>query len=191
MLISKILKSLTILSMCALFATAFINSDDLVNGIITAKTFYFYGICVIILFLVVINLLIRNYSIKISFNILDISLVAFYLYNLVRLVFTVEVPFYNTRIIQFTLLILLYFIFKNYFKNFRLDKITNAFFILIAFLVAGLLQAIIGLFQAHNLFGYYSGYFLAFGTFGNPAPYTGFIISVLPFSLGLYLFLDY
>jgi len=187
---NKLFKYLLTISLCSLFATAFIISDELVNGVWTAKTFYFYAVCVITFCLLAVNLLLRKDNLKISFNILDLSLLAFYLYNVVRLSFTKEVLFYNARIIQFTFLIALYFIFKSYFQNFRSDKFSVPFFIIAAFLAAGLLQACIGLFQAHNLFGYYSGHFLAFGTFGNPAPYTGFIISVLPFSLGLYLFFD-
>lgn len=186
----KILDFLIVFLLCALFGTAFTVSDELVDGVWTAKTFYFYGVCVITFGLVAINLLARKDLLKISFNVLDISLIAFYLYNLIRLFFTKEVPLYNARIIQFTFLLILYFIIKKYFKHLSFDKISPAFFIIVAFLVAGLYQACIGLFQAHNLFGYYSGNFLAFGTFGNPAPYTGFIISVLPFSLGIYLFLD-
>ncbi len=187
---TKLLKYLLTISICTLFATAFIVSGELVDGVWTAKTFYFYGACIVVFSLLALNLFVRKESLKISFNILDISLITFYLYNVVRLIFTEEIPLYNARIITFTFLLVLYFIFKKYFSNYRLNKITPAFFIVAAFLTAGLLQACIGLFQAHNLFGYYSGYFLAFGTFGNPAPYTGFIISVLPFSFGLYLLLD-
>jgi O-antigen ligase len=187
---NKLFNYLLTISICALFATAFIVSDELVDGVWTAKTFYFYSVCTVTFTIICLNLLLRKDSLNIEFNILDISLIIFYLYNVMRLVFTEEVPLYNARIITFTFLLVLYFVFKNYFKNFDLNRITVPIFIIITFLIVGLAQACIGLFQAHNLFGYNSGYFLAFGTFGNPAPYTGFIISILPFSLGLYLLLD-
>ncbi len=182
--------NILVIFLLALFYVSFIQSDQLINGIWTGKTFYFYGVCVIAFTLITFNLLFKREAIKLNFNILDISLIAFYLYSVIRLVFTEEVPTYNARIITFTLLLILYFIFKKYFSNYNFNKVAPALFIIIAFLLAGLFQACIGLFQAHNLFGYYSGFFLAYGTFGNPAPYTGFIISVLPFSLGLYLLLE-
>lgn len=120
----------------------------------------------------------------------DIFLLAYFFYGTIRLIFSEHIPLYNARIITFTFLIIFYFIFKYFLKNFLNSKFTPAHILIITFLAAGFWQASIGLFQSHNLFGYYSGYFKALGTFGNPAPYTGFIISVLPFSLGLFLLLD-
>ncbi len=182
--------NILVIFLLPLFYVSFIQSDQLVNGIWTGKEFYFYFISVIVFLVGLIMLFFNKRELEFSFNMLDASLLAYYFYNIVRLVFTEHIPLYNTRIIQFTFLLLFYFIFKNYFKKLNSNNFAPAYILIIAFLIAGFWQASIGLFQSHNLFGYHSGYFKVLGTFGNPAPYTGFIISVLPFSLGLFLLLD-
>ena len=186
-MVTKILKYSIVFALCSLFVTAFIVSYNLVDGVNTSKTFYFYGVSVIVFFLGSILLLFRKEPIKLSINKLDVALIAYYLYSVARLAFTSEVPFYNSRIVIFTFLIIYYFIFKSYFKDFTTAKFSPAFLIIISFLIAGFWQACIGTFQMQGLFGYYPSPLGSSGTLGSPNPYSGYIISVLPFAFGLYL----
>ena len=183
----RIIKILLITLLCSVFATAFMVSFDLADGTFTAKTFYFYLICVAIAISLSIYFISNKEEIKFSLNKLDFALLIFYGYSLIRLLFTEQVPLYNARIISFTFLIILYFIFKKIFFNHSKEKPNYAiYFILISYLTAGLLQGLIGLFQTYEIFGFsHSNEFIAVGSFGNPAPYASFIESVLPFAFGI------
>ncbi len=189
-MVNQVLKYLITLALCALFANAFIVSDNLVDGVWTAKTFYFYGVSLIVFAFGVIKLLFNKLEYKLSLTSVDIALLLFYVYSVLRLLFTEYVPTYNARIIIFTFLIIYYFVFKAYIKAFTLQKFTPGFLLILSFLAAGFWQACLGNFQAQQLLGYFATALGSSGTFGNPAPYTGYIISVLPFALGLYVFLN-
>lgn len=187
----KYLNTIVTILVCSLFATALLVSDKLVDGVWTAKNFYFQFICILIIILLLIKYLFAQVKVKIHFTKLDYFLLGYFLYNVARLVFTPEIPLYNTRIVILSLLIFLFYFFESVLNKFSVIRYNHSFFIIISFLLIGIIQASIGLFQAYNILGYFSsGNFFAFGTFGNPAPFTGFIISSLPFSLGLYLLFE-
>lgn len=120
-------------------------------------------------------------------NILDILLLFYAAYNLIRLISTPHVPVFNNRIIELVFLLLFYFGIKYVLLDSSGTKTTPALIVITGFLLAGFLQSMLGIFQAHNLFGYYSNYFLTTGTFGNPSYYSGFLTSVFPFAAGIYL----
>jgi O-antigen ligase len=186
-MLKKVINILLIMLLGAVFATAFMVSADLVDGTFTAKTFYFYLVCVAIFISLAVYLITNKTEIIFSLNKLDFVLLLFYGYSLIRLLFTEQVPLYNARIISFTFLIILYFIFKQIFFKRSKEKPNYAiYFLLFAYLTAGLLQGLIGLFQTYEIFGFSrANEFIAVGSFGNPAPYAGFIESVLPFAFGL------
>ena len=180
-------KILFIVFLCSVFATAFMVSSDLVDGIFTTKTFYFYLVFISIIVSFVIYLISSKPEIKFTLNKLDIALLIFYGYSFIRLIFTEQIPLYNARIVTFTFLIILYFIFKQiFFKHSKENLGYTIYFLLFSFLTAGLLQGFIGLLQTYEIFGFsHSNEFIAVGSFGNPAPYAGFIESVLPFAFGI------
>ncbi len=122
-----------------------------------------------------------------SLNKLDIIVLLYYLYSLVRLIFTENVPVINNNFTILTLILSFYFIFKYLFQKYTVTLVNSAFILILSFCTAVFFQAIIGLFQAHNLFGFYSGHFITTGSFENPSPYAGYIASALPFAFGLYL----
>jgi hypothetical protein len=155
------------------------------NEMNISMIFYYYLICLLlIIFLAYLVFTIRE--IKFSLNAIDIALFLFYFYSVIRLIFTTQIPLYNARIICFTFHIVLYLLFKTvFFRHYSGQPNYSKYIILFAFLSAGLLQGIIGLFQTYEIFGYYRNRFIATGSFKNPAPYAGFIESVIPFSFGL------
>ncbi|MCB0751285.1 MAG: O-antigen ligase family protein, partial [Ignavibacteriae bacterium] len=124
-------------------------------------------------------------KISISLNILDLVILLFYAYNSVRLLFTEFSAFDNDKFITLTLLICYYFIFKH-LVSYQGKYIFPLIVLLCIFLVVGLLQSLIGLFQVYNLFGYSSPFYSLTGSFDNLAPYSGFIVTFLPFAFGLY-----
>ncbi len=186
-MMKKYTNFILVLLLCLIFGVVFIRNDELVNSF-AAKMFYFYFISIIVFFAVSFNLIFLKKDIKISLNKLDFLILLYYGYNFIRLIFTEHVPIYNDKFIILTFLIGYYFLFKIFFINSKLDKNYIIVALIVSFCLASFLQSLIGLFQVHSLFGFHSGYFKSVGSFDNPSPYSGFVVSTLPFALGLYVF---
>lgn len=165
--------------------TIYIYSDNLVNGRYTLKYFYFVMTGIVIISLVSIITLFKNKAITIS-NI-DCLIIIFYLYLFVRMVFTSNVPLENTRFITYTVLLVLYFIWKNQFKNNHFYQVYMFGLLMVA---SG--QAIYGLMQFYHIIPLPPtiGLFKVTGNFGNPSPYASFLGPLVPLSLGIYLLTD-
>ena len=170
------------------FFTVFINKNDLVDSL-TGKTLYFYFISTIVFAFVILKLLAEKRELTISLNKLDVLILVYYSYNFVRLIFTEYVPINNEKFINLTLLIGYYFLFKTLIRN-KEEKNYSAIILISAFLFTGLSQALLGLFQYYNLFGFTSNYYRAIGSFSAMAPYSSFVVSTLPFAFGLYMLIN-
>src|SRR5690606_24794471 len=90
----------------------------------------------------------------------------------------------------FAFLTALYFLWKkllSFDRDCRIDLIGK---ILIAsFFISGTLQAIYGITQLYNISpGVIGAQFKVIGTLGNPDYFAGYLISIAPFALGIYIF---
>jgi hypothetical protein len=94
-----------------ILTTPFIYSDELYNGVVSAKQIWFYGTMALLMFVAAIDLLFTRRSLKVSLNYIDISLLAFYAYYAIRAATTPYMPMlHNQRFINWTLLVVMYFI---------------------------------------------------------------------------------
>ncbi|MCF7740235.1 MAG: O-antigen ligase family protein [Candidatus Marinimicrobia bacterium] len=179
--------SLFIILTAPLF-TVFIWSDKLVNGRYTTKAFYFYLVSVIVFSMIGISLFAKQ-SIKIKLNKLDIAILIFYLYSVVRMLFTPNTPVNNTRFLNHTILLGFYFLWKYHLSG-RNNQVPIRISILLL-LIVGLGQALHGLLQLYNIIPVPPniGGFKVFGSFGAPNHYASFLGPFLPISLGVYLLL--
>ena len=168
-----------------LFITPFIWNMDIMYSILMAKTFYFYAVSALLFTTIIIYLIMIKHTAEIKLNLLDITIIVFLTYQFFRLLFTEYSSLDNDKFIIQLLLTVHYFILRTLFKNER------AKFILIClFLLAGLGQAVYGMLQLYNLNpGYPVFRFKIIGTLINPNSYAGYLITVLPFSFGLYEFI--
>ncbi|MBL1212909.1 MAG: hypothetical protein HND52_06090 [Ignavibacteriae bacterium] len=180
-----------IISICLilLLGTAFVTSNKLISNE-AARTFYVEFVSVITIIFISINFIARKKPFLLKLNILDILILGYVAYSIIRLFFTPYVPIINDRIIVLVFLTLFYFCIKFVSLKPNLKSITPISILIISFFIIGTLQAIIGIFQAHNLFGFYSHYFLTTGTFGNPSYYSGFLTPIFPLAFGLYIFTE-
>lgn len=165
-------------------------SKELMNGILSEKTFYFYALSSIIFFTVGIYLLFKKNQLKLELNLLDIFLLLFLIYCLIRLLFTEYASIDDTYFLWFAFLTALYFLWKkllSFDRDCRIDLIGK---ILIAsFFISGTLQAIYGITQLYNISpGVIGAQFKVIGTLGNPDYFAGYLISIAPFALGIYIF---
>ncbi len=103
-----------------LFVTPFVVSDKIYNGVIAAKEFWFFGVVAAMLLYSGIRLLFKRSSVKISLNLTDILLLAFYAWCFLRAIFTPYTPFWHNHKLQvLTGMMVVYFFVKNTIKNER------------------------------------------------------------------------
>lgn len=180
-------KYIIALLLSMIFTVIFFKSDELADGIFTAKMFYFYFAAVIIIAALIPYYIGTIYKKDISLKIsaLDAAVLFFYVYSFIRLL-TTQTSLYNDRFFCFTLLLIFYFSFKKVFKSgIFTNTVSPGYIILFIFLSAGFLQSLIGLFQTYGILGFTHVQFLATGSYDNPAPYAQFIGAVLPFAFGI------
>jgi O-antigen ligase len=206
---------LQVIIIALLFVTPFKVSNELFNGLITAKEFWFLGVVSFILFYGGAHLLFTKQALKINLNLPDILLLAFYAWCYARACFTSFTPIlYNHKLQMLTGGLVVYFFIKSLKHGFdsaqppqkteRFDSLsasqsnnqtiehsnipTFKHLIILSFLLSGLIQAVYGLLQ---LYGYYPSnhnLFKITGSFFNPAPYALYLAVVFPMALGMYLF---
>ena len=145
----ELYKNIFTLFLSLIFISVFIRNNELIDSL-TAKTFYFYFLSIVVFGITTISLFFIRKKIIISLNILDFVILLFYSYNFVRLLFTEFAAFDNDKFIIMTLLVCYYFIFKH-LVSYRGKYNFSLLILLYVFLVVGLFQSFIGLFQVYNL----------------------------------------
>lgn len=159
-----------------------INVQEYVLPTITSKFIYFmYGIlslCGIYTFNIIFSK-----EITFSFSKIDIALFVLVLYISFNRYFIQSQYGFSIRYIELLGLSFLYVVLRSI-------DVKNYFWLLLAVILSGIIQAVYGNLQ---LLGYYpsnhSGFKMT-GSFFNPGPYAGFLVSVWAVALGMYLFKD-
>ncbi|HEX3007326.1 MAG TPA: O-antigen ligase family protein, partial [Bacteroidales bacterium] len=184
-----------------LFVTPFMVSDEIYNGVIMAKEFWFFGVVALMLLYSAIQMLIKKDKLRIEFNLVDILLLAFYTWCFIRAIFTPYTPFYYNHKLQIlTGMMIVYFFVKNAIRNENYEGKNYSFipsfihslipkpfiisFLIFSFILSGFLQAIYGLLQLYGIYPSYNSYFKITGSFFNPAPYAMYLAVVFPVALG-------
>lgn len=171
------------------FLTVFMTSRELYNGILTAKMFYFYAVNTLLLLSIAFYLVFKKKSITITLSLLDILILIFLAYNFLRLLTTDYSAIQDDYFVWLVLLTILYFVWK-YFITFDVnDKLNKSAIILFTvFILSGLLQAFYGIMQLYGISpGIVSSQFKVIGTLGNPDYFAGYLVSVAPCALGIFL----
>lgn len=158
-----------------------ITDASLINPTQSGKFIFFsYGIILIAL-LFVIRAAFNNTPLVLRVNILDILLLPLFVYIIINRYWIQPTHGFSMRFYELTGLSILYIVLRN---------ISSKVFpyLLLAIVISAIVQAIYGNLQ---LWGYYPSYHSGFkmtGSFFNPGPYAGFLASVFPIVLGIYLF---
>ncbi|WP_281299297.1 O-antigen ligase family protein [Flavobacterium limnophilum] len=159
-----------------------VNSPEYVLPTITTKLIYFLYGNLILLGLYSFTLVFTK-SISFSFSKIDIALLVLVLYITLNRYCIQSHYGFSIRYIELLGLSFLYVVLRNIgLKNYP--------WLLLAIVVSGIIQAVYGNLQ---LLGYYTSNHSGFkmtGSFFNPGPYAGFLVSVWSVALGMYLFKD-
>lgn len=160
---------------------SFAVSEAMVHPEQTAKTFAFLYSFAGIAPLFVIQLLWRKGRFAIRITMIDFVLALLFGYMLINRYLLQDMYSFSFRFYELLGLAVLYVIIR------QIDARYYSWFLL-ALVGSGILQAVYGNLQ---LYGYYPSHhpnFALTGSFFNPGPYGGFLATVFPAALGLYLF---
>jgi O-antigen polymerase len=178
--ISKIL--LVAFTALLLLAIPQLNMSEYVLPTITTKTIYFLYAS-IILFGLYSFTIVYTKSISFSFSKIDVALLILVIYITLNRYYIQSHYGFSIRYIELLGLSFLYVVLRNIgLKNYP--------WLLFAIVVSGIIQAVYGNLQ---LLGYYTSNHSGFkmtGSFFNPGPYAGFLVSVWSVALGMYLYKD-
>lgn len=159
-----------------------LNIQEYVLPTISSKMIYFlYGcmiLCIVYTFIIVFSK-----EISLSFSKIDIALFALVLYITFNRYFIQSYYGFSIRYIELLGLSFFYVVLRTIALKYYP-------WLLLSIVISGIMQAVYGNLQ---LFEYYpsnhSGFKMT-GSFFNPGPYAGFLVSVWTVALGLYLFKD-
>lgn len=181
---NKIVIILTVL-ISLIFLTTFFSSFNLIDGFETAKTLYFYLVINILIIISFAILLFNRRKVKAGLNFIDLSIILYYLYICLGLVFVSFNNLNNSHLMIMTFLIIFYFFIKYLNKNKEACKQIRL--IIIVFITAGIIQCIICLLQLYGFIPSFSDYFMMTGTLGNPELLSGYLSSIIPFAFSYYI----
>lgn len=157
-----------------------INDTRLVNSTITSKLIYFLYGCLVLLSLYSLSIVFSK-KITFPFSKIDVALFALVSYIVLNRYCIQSHYGFSIRLIELLGLSFIYIVL-------RFISLKNYPWLLLSIVVSGIIQAIYGNLQ---LLGYYTSNHPEFkmtGSFFNPGPYAGFLVSTWAVALGMYLF---
>lgn len=159
-----------------------INIQEYVLSTITSKFIYFLYVCIALLGFYILHV-VSDQKKQYSFSKLDLALFALLSYITINRYFIQSNYGFSIRYMELLGLSFLYIILRSI-------SLKNYYWLLLSIVVSGIIQAVYGNLQ---LLGYYASNHSGFkmtGSFFNPGPYAGFLVSVWAVALGMYLFKD-
>ncbi|MDA3904673.1 MAG: hypothetical protein PF484_01220 [Bacteroidales bacterium] len=155
------------------------NSNVLINGIQTDKSFSFFYSILALVAISAIAILFRKNKLHINITIIDILLLAYVSWVSINKYLVHDVYCFSLKYYELLGLSVLYIII-------RLINIKYYLLFLVAICISGTIQAIYGCLQLWGYYPSHHGLFKMTGSFFNPEPYAGFMRAVLPVAVGLY-----
>ena len=172
---TKILSLVLLIPFCLVLSTVFAVDETLAKGIVSAKYFWFYAAMGITFIVTLVVYGFRRNTLKIFA--VDILLALFVSFVLVINQF-VFIHAITTKWILLLQLLVLFIIFRISLK----DK-TMRFYVLLFFIITGLVEAIWGLRQLYCFVPSNHNLFKLTGSFFNSGPYSGYLVVVAPLAL--------
>jgi O-antigen polymerase len=158
--------------------------DQFVDQFTLSKHYYFSFLFIPFALILVYSLIKSNKKTELHLTYLDVWVSLFYLYSIIRLVFTPNEVLLNPNVLNHTLLFVLYWIVKTAIKAYTDNELKNHFTYLISGLnILLILYSIYGLFEYFSIIKPSNSDFKIGGAFGNPGPYANFLAALVPFSL--------
>ena len=162
------------------FVVTFIKGESLMNGLESGK---WMGVSVVGVFATIVLgiqlLFLKRRGGRVDF--IDIGVIMFVCWIVIRRVISDDVTNYISISLPVVTLLIIYC-----FYRLNLNR-TNFFSVIIIYLLVIDIQAVLGLCQLYGLIPSNHSGFLLTGSFHNPGPYSGFLVSGLPLAIGVIL----
>jgi O-antigen polymerase len=160
------------------------SSSNFNEKFVAPKNYYFFFLMLPLVAFIFIAGIRTKLKFCYKINLLDASVIAYYLYNLFRLLFTENIDLYNIFFIRDSLLVILYLLLKDVVSGYSNDEFKKYFnCLIIGFIILLSINALYGIIQYFSATPHKSKDLIIGGSFGNPGPYTNFIVLLLPFIL--------
>lgn len=189
-----------LLILLPLLVIPFVYSNDLYNGIISAKQLWFYGAMALLIVGTAALFVFTKPSVSFVLNRIDVLVLIFYGYLVLRTITTPQIALlHNSRFVNYTLCVILYFVIRYIIARTTRSEIDQPHLssqirtgfsdiLIFVLILSGLGQAVWGLLQLYDILQGFSNYFKITGTFFNPAPYALYLAVIFPLALGNILF---
>ncbi len=177
------MKPLHTIFLSASFFSSLFFSFSLTNGFDSTKLIYFYTLISAVLMSSSWLIFKAKKVPSFSINLIDIIIIIASVAVLIRILFISQANF-----IPLCLSVLLYFLLRGILSSKANTRTVQI--LIFAFLIAGILQAVIALLQLYSLLPSLNPFFKMTGTFGNPDALAGYLTCITPFALGIYLFTE-
>ena len=182
-----ICRSLTLLHVATitlLLATSFLVNPDFFNPLITAKQWGLEQVLLLTAFSLVVSL---PFIKTIHFTIIDLLVLVFCAWHILSEVFIFHSPYIS---ISDTIFSVALWLTAYLFVRSAAQEPAFVWATVIVWMVVCLLQSGLGLLQLYGFESSYHGLFSITGTFHNPGPFSGFVVSGLPIALGVVGYTD-
>jgi O-antigen ligase len=165
-----------------LFLPSFIASRQFTDPFMLPKYFYFYLFAVIFFAGFGLRYAVKKYNTRFGMTILDCAVIAYISYQVIHALFTPHIRLLNDTVLLLLISGIVFFFVKPWLTGNAENKAT------IDVLITGLvltafLQACYGLLQYFDVLPRLQEEFRTGGSYGNPGPYTNFLIPLVPFIL--------
>ena len=175
-----IINGILLISFALVISTVFIISNNLPNGIVSGKYFWFYGSVGIIFFFSLVARLFLNRSMK--FSLLDLFIVLFLGVVYTSALIINNTPPNITKLTILALLVVLYFCVRFFLSNSK-TTLFNQNILCFFIIITGFVEIIWGFLQLYDFVPSLHSQFKITGSFFNPGPYSGYLAVVFPLSL--------
>jgi O-antigen polymerase len=170
----------------AIFLASLFKNDLFSDPYIQAKYYYFSFLFIPILFILIYNGLKAKKESLFKFTLLDLVVLAFYIYTVTRYVLTPVEKLLSPDILVHSSLIVLYLMLKTALQNYTgIQTKTFTRFLFTAIIIVLLLNSFYGLLQQIKIAPPAHPKFKVGGAFGNPGPYSNFIDALSPVCLAV------
>ncbi|MBI9063132.1 MAG: O-antigen ligase family protein [Marinilabiliaceae bacterium] len=174
----KVLKAIPLLIVPLLcLGSSFVIDHKLMQGVILPKWLWVQLMAIPTLLFIVVGVFLKKT--RIIFTKADIVLIALVIWLIVRA--SVNAHLNEVMVLKVLAGVMIWLFIRLFFSSQEVIKAT--LFIYMAVIAS---QCILGLLQLYGFLGSHHSLFPITGTFHNPGPFSGFVVSGLPMALGVY-----
>ena len=164
---------------------SFYSSEVFTDPFITAQHFFAMFAGIVIIFCGILYFTGKKYKLVYRLNKLDLSVLIYVVYLVIHYSFSGHLFTNNMSLLNLLLCAVIYFLYLPIFKDNVDRKIDDQFFDTLVgiIILIGIIQPIVGFLEYFNIISKIQTVFRIGGAFGNPGPYSNFLVAILPITL--------